>query len=83
MGQLAQKLDELISEIRHLSDHPGRIREILSVAQAAEYLSQSEHTLRDWVRLRKIPCCKINGTIKFRKSRLDRWIDQHELAMME
>ena len=58
-------------------------REIMSVPEAAEYLGQSEYTLREWVRMRKIPFYRVNGAIKFRKSRLDRWIDRGEVAMME
>jgi excisionase family DNA binding protein len=78
-------LTEQLKELRRLTDAKAteRTREILSVEQAAEYLGQSVHTLRDWVRLRKIPFSKINGTIKFKKSRLEQWLDQHEIAMME
>ena len=82
---IAFLLADILRELRRSIGGSGSAppREIMSIPQAAEYLGQSKDTLRDWVRLRKIPYCKINGTIKFRKSRLERWIDQHEIAMME
>jgi len=83
MDPAIQILEQILAELRRLNGPAAPAREIMSISQAANYLGQSEHTLRDWVRLLKIPYCKINGTIKFRKSRLDRWIDQHEIAMME
>jgi excisionase family DNA binding protein len=83
MGQIANILEEILTELRCLNGPAAPAREIMSISQAAEYLGQSEHTLREWIRLRKIPFCKINGTIKLRKSRLDRWIERSEVAVME
>ena len=78
-------LTELLKETRRSNDSRAaeRTREILSLAQAAEYLGQSEHTLREWVRLHKVPFSKVNGGIKFRRSKLDRWIDRCEVPMLE
>jgi len=78
-----QILLEILAELRRLNGQPAPAREIMSIPQAAEYLGQSEHTLREWVRMRKIPFSKVNGTIKFRKSKLDRWLDRNEIAVNE
>jgi excisionase family DNA binding protein len=76
-------LEQILTELRRLNDAKTTpAQEILSILQAAEYLGQSKSTLRDWVRLRKIPFSKVNGAIKFRKSKLDRWIDRNEVGMI-
>ena len=78
-------LTELLIETRRSNDARAaeRPREIMSIPQAAEYLGMAEGTLRDWIRMRRVPFCKINGTIRFRKSKFDRWIDLHEIAIIE
>jgi len=83
-GSVDFLLAEILKELRRSNDANAaeRTREILSLSEAAEYLGQSEYTLREWVRLRKIPYSKVNGAIKFRRSKLDRWIDKHEIAML-
>ena len=83
MDAYLQKLEELISEVKLLREQTKPTREIMSVPQAAEYLGQTELTLRDWVRKRKVPFYKVNGSIKFRKSKLDRWIDRGEVLTIE
>ena len=83
MDAYLQKLEELISEVRLLREQTKPTREIMSVPQAAEYLGQTEGTLRQWVRKRKVPFYKVNGSIKFRKSKLDRWIDRGEVLTIE
>lgn len=75
-------LKAILEELR-LSRRAGPEREIMSVSQAAEYLGQSEHTIREWVRMRKVPYFKVNGAIKFRKTKLDRWIDKCEVVVLE
>jgi len=78
-------LAEILKELRRTNDTRAaeQTREILSLSAAAEYLGQSEYTLREWVRLRKIPFSKVNGAIKFRRSKLERWIDRNEVALLE
>lgn len=83
MDALLQKLDELILEVRQLYAQTEPVKEIMSVSQAAEYLGQSEYTIREWVRLRRVPHSKVNGTIKFRRSKLICWIDRGEIPTIE
>ena len=83
MTDTQQLLQDILRVLRNLDEKAKPVREILSIPQAAEYLGQSEHTLREWVRLRRIPFYKVNGTIKFRRSRLDKWINRTEVPMIE
>lgn len=83
MNQISQQLSHIINELRLLREQNSVEREILSVRQAAEFLGLSEYTIREWVRLRRIPHSKVNGTIKFRRSKLIRWIDQGEIPTIE
>jgi excisionase family DNA binding protein len=83
MSQIHQQLEQIITELRLVRERVSTEREILSLSQAAEYLGLSRHTIREWIQLRKIPYFKVNGTIKFRKSRLDQWIDNCEIPMRQ
>ena len=75
-------LAEILTELRLLREQSKPTREIMNVPQAAEYLGQKEGTLRDWIRMRKIPHFKVNGSIKFKKSRLDRWLDRGAVPLL-
>jgi excisionase family DNA binding protein len=76
-------LQEILTELRRQNNGGAPVREIMSIAQAAEYLDISEYTLREWTRLRKIPHMKVNGSIRFRKSKLDRWMDRQEIGVIQ
>ena len=78
MDAYLQKLEELISEVRLLREQTKPTREIMDVKQMANYLSISEYTLREWVRLKRIPHHKVNKQIRFKKSKIDRWLDRNE-----
>ena len=73
-------LKEILSELQQIRQQTEPVKEVLSVAQAAQYLSVSEYTLREWVRMKKVPHSKPNGQIRFKKSKLDRWLDRNEIA---
>lgn len=82
MGRMMQILEQMLAALQRLEGRtPCEGREILDINQAAAYLGQSVHTLRDWIRLRKVPYFKVNGAVKFRKSKLDKWIDRGEIPM--
>ena len=81
MGQLVQKLDQILAELQRQND--GRAlatREIMSIPQAAEYLGLSVYTLREWVRMGKVPFSRINKTVRLRKSKLDKWLERNEIS---
>lgn len=80
MGRLMEVLEQILATLKRLEGKASPAdREILDINQAAAYLGQSVHTLRDWIRLHKVPYFKVNGAIKFRKSKLDRWVDRGEV----
>jgi len=81
---LAFLLAEILKELRRTNDTRAaeRTREILDIKDAAAYLGLSEHTVRMYVRKREIPCFKVGGAIRFRRSRLNQWIDQGEIRMI-
>ena len=81
MDKISEQLDVLIAEVQRLGRQTDRVREIFNISQASEYLAVSENTLREWVRKRTIPFSKINGSIRFKKSKLDRWLDRCEVPM--
>jgi excisionase family DNA binding protein len=76
-------LQEILTELRRQNNSGAPVREIMSISQAAEYLDISEYTLREWARMRKIPHMKVNGSIRFRKSKLDRWMDRQEIGVIQ
>jgi excisionase family DNA binding protein len=50
---------------------------LLSVREAAQYLSLSIHTLRTWVCERRIPHIKLGRRVLFRQADLDRFAAQN------
>jgi excisionase family DNA binding protein len=80
MDAYLEKLDELISEVKLLREQTKPTSEVMSVSQMAKYLSISEYTLREWVRMKRIPHHKVNKQIRFKKSKIDRWLDRNEIA---
>ena len=76
-------LKDILSEIRMLREQTEPVREVLTLEEAANYLRLSPHTLREKTRLRQIPFYKMGGSIRFRRSKLNSWIDRGEIAIIE
>jgi excisionase family DNA binding protein len=51
--------------------------ELLIAAEVARWLRITCSTVYAWAAMGKIPCVKMNGTIRFVRSDLDRWIEDH------
>jgi excisionase family DNA binding protein len=51
-------------------------REVMSIRQAAEYLGISPDTLYKYVREQIVPAFKIGSRWRFKKSTLDRWMEE-------
>jgi len=87
MSRVSQQLDQIITELRGIRQQAAAVREILTIEEAADYLRMSPYTLRDKVRLRQIPFFKVGskgcGSIRFRRSSLDRWVDRGEVPEIE
>ena len=76
-------LDQILTELRGLRQQTAPVREILDIEETADYLRLSVNTVREKVRLRQIPFFRVGGTIRFRRSKLDRWVDRSEVMVVE
>lgn len=51
--------------------------EILTIEEVAKYLRVSERTVYDWANKGEIPCGKLGTTWRFKRSEIERWVDEH------
>ncbi len=51
-------------------------REVMNIKEASEYLGVSPDTLYKYVSEEKIPAFKLGNRWKFKKSKLDQWMDE-------
>jgi len=79
MDRISKQLDQILAVLRSLDEKAKPVREILTLEEAADYLRISPHTLRDKIRTRKLPFYKVGGSIRFRRSKLDKWVDRNEI----
>ncbi len=63
------------------SDGPGMAPvlddQLLSVAEAADYLSMSQSTVRRYLRRREIEHIRVGRTVRIRRSVLEAWLREH------
>lgn len=60
---------------QNTSDH-----EILTLEEVAHYLRLKPQTIYKWAQERRIPAVKLGKEWRFRKSVLDRWLDDQLLG---
>ena len=82
MADTQQLLKDILRVLRSLDEKAKPVREILTLDEAADYLRISPHTLRDKVRMQVVPCFKVGGAIRFRRSRLDKWVNRGEVVVL-
>jgi excisionase family DNA binding protein len=51
-------------------------REVMNIRQASEYLGVSADTLYKYVNEQKIPAFKLGNRWRFKKSKLDQWMEE-------
>lgn len=51
--------------------------EIMTLEEVATYLKLKPQTIYTWAQERKIPAAKIGKEWRFKRSIIDRWINQH------
>jgi excisionase family DNA binding protein len=56
-------------------------REVMNIRQAAQYLGVSPDTLYKYVGEQKIPAFKLGNRWRFKKSRLDQWMEDKSSEM--
>jgi excisionase family DNA binding protein len=58
-------------------------REVMNVRQASQYLGVSPDTLYKYVNEQQIPAFKLGNRWRFKKSKLDQWMEEKSVAMEE
>ncbi|MEI8012705.1 MAG: helix-turn-helix domain-containing protein [Candidatus Omnitrophota bacterium] len=53
-----------------------QIGNLMTIDEVADYLRVKKRTVYDWVKKGKIPAVKTVGLWRFRKDRIDLWLDQ-------
>jgi len=56
-------------------------REVMNIRQASQYLGVSPDTLYKYVNEQKIPAFKLGNRWRFKKSRLDQWMEEKSSQM--
>lgn len=57
-------------------DFMGDPREVMNIRQASQYLGVSTDTLYKYVYEAKVPAFKLGNRWKFKKTTLDRWMEE-------
>jgi excisionase family DNA binding protein len=67
-----------------LGDRQGNMadsREVMNIRQASQYLGVSPDTLYKYVGEQKIPAFKLGNRWRFKKSKLDQWMEEKSSQM--
>jgi len=59
-----------------MSGNMADSREVMNIRQASDYLGVSPDTLYKYVGEEKIPAFKLGNRWRFKKSRLDQWMEE-------
>jgi len=70
---MADKLDE---DAGAGESKEGEFPEVMTIAEAAKYLRVAEQVLYRHVRTGLVPASRVGGTIRFKKSVLDAWLEE-------
>jgi len=66
---------------RRQREFMGESREVMNIRQASQYLGVSPDTLYKYVGEQKIPAFKLGNRWRFKKSRLDQWMEEKSSEM--
>jgi excisionase family DNA binding protein len=55
-------------------------QEIMTVEEVAAYLRLKPQTIYKWAQEKRIPAAKLGKEWRFRRSVVDRWLDEHMLG---
>ena len=59
----------------------GEVREVMNLREASEYLGVSPDALYKYLAEGRIPAFKLGNRWKFKKSRLDEWMEKQSVTM--
>ena len=54
--------------------------ELMTIDELTNYLKVSRRTIYEWLKQNKIPAMKIVGQWRFRKDKIDAWLEQQPHA---
>lgn len=54
------------------------LEELMTIEELAEYLRVKKRTVYDWLRKGKIPAVKAVGQWRFRKKKIEDWLESQE-----
>jgi len=49
---------------------------LMTIDELAKYLRVTKRTIYDWLQKGRIPASKVVGQWRFRKDKIDQWLDQ-------
>ena len=58
-------------------------KRFLNVKEIANYLNLSEHTVRSWIRVGKIPFSKLGRAVRFDLRRIEPWLKKKECRTLD
>ena len=53
-------------------------RDLMTIEEVADYLRVKKRTVYDWLKKGKIPAMKAVGQWRFKKDKIDAWLDSHQ-----
>jgi len=56
------------------------VNELMTIDDLAAYLKVSRRTIYEWLKHNKIPALKLVGQWRFKKEKIDAWVDQQSHA---
>jgi excisionase family DNA binding protein len=65
---------------RHNKTDGGDFQEIMTVEEVATYLRLKPQTIYKWAQEKRIPAAKLGKEWRFRKSVVDRWLDEQMMG---
>ena len=57
---------------------PMAYKELMTMEEVASYLRVKRRTIYDWVKKGKIPAIKAVGQWRFKKEKIDAWLDRNQ-----
>jgi len=51
--------------------------QLMTIEEVAEYLRVKKRTIYEWVKKGKIPAIKTVGQWRFKREKIDAWLDNH------
>ncbi|MGD9015143.1 MAG: helix-turn-helix domain-containing protein [Candidatus Omnitrophota bacterium] len=50
---------------------------LMTITELASYLKVTRRTIYEWLKCKKIPAVKLVGQWRFKKDKIDQWLQEH------